>query len=618
MVTSRPATPGAGRSLVTMFGAAPLPPFEFVVQPEGGYLNGSTGQYALRVVVPGASSYQWQTWDGASLWSDVADATSASLAATAEGIYSCVATGDKGVIRSHAVNVAAQPAPLDGITFSGNVYSASRDLLSSFTSARYTEVSGAVSALAEQKGGEAVDFTQGTAGNRPTIVTVNGRSMIRFDGTDDRLTGGTTNDLIFNNLGLVFISGVVRAVTTNNANAYDNHVLFGDADAFWGIHLKISGGNVTVMFFNYDGSSDVANKVIASASLIDVPAVYEWWHTGGNVGGSFNDDAATPAASGDTNSVAHPVSLGDTDTAPALQVDIDTAIFIYTAITSEQRGDLIADMKAWAEGSFAESWYKKRILPYFDNWGAPWTPSASGAEITAGGHNWTVQRDDAAAWAFGVAMDNPDWLNGFRFEHREGDLYNAATKRSEIASTANDCVNGETLYGSFWCMIEEGSALSDEWNSFGQVHQDGALSNDASQPLAFEVYDGYLGTPQNWSVTTRHSTDSPVTTNPRQVRYTAPDSLASEMGTPFHVVFQVCFDPSGTGSVLKVWRNGIKVVDITDPIGFTVSEGYYFKCGVYRGGSATDPVIVQYSGVEVGQDPAILERITNPLRCPFA
>ncbi len=91
-----------------------------------------------------------------------------------------------------------------------------------------TESGGAVSAWANQAPSAAGNFTQSTAGNKPTLVTGALGDAIRFDGTDDYLDGGTHAEYGGNEVSVVVLlspddSGAVTrtAVAVNNGGNND-------------------------------------------------------------------------------------------------------------------------------------------------------------------------------------------------------------------------------------------------------------------------------------------------------------------------------------------------------------------------------------------------------------
>jgi hypothetical protein len=82
-----------------------------------------------------------------------------------------------------------------------------------------TDVSGACSAISNLGAmGANGDFSQATAGNRPTILAaeLNGKRVLRFDGVNDGLTGGSTAQAdLFRNKGSAWVFTIHKKRTTD-------------------------------------------------------------------------------------------------------------------------------------------------------------------------------------------------------------------------------------------------------------------------------------------------------------------------------------------------------------------------------------------------------------------
>lgn len=204
----------------------------------------------------------------------------------------------------------SETPPLDGLSNLTGAWSMGRDLLTSYIgSSRYTDSSGAVSALNDQTG-NARHLTQGTAANRPAVSTGGSasRACAAFDNSNDYMDGVAISALIANNAGYVIASGIPLTLDTNDTTNYPyNDVMFCDTGGYMGAFMR-SGGNAVA--YNYDGTQDVAQIGTVSANN---PAVIEWRHEGGNIyvrvnGGSWS----SATASGNTQVLTGLFRIGTT------------------------------------------------------------------------------------------------------------------------------------------------------------------------------------------------------------------------------------------------------------------------------------------------------------------
>ncbi len=219
-------------------------------------------------------------------------------------------------------------------------YSLSRTIVPGYAGSRYTDVSGAVSVLNDQSGATR-DLTQGTAANRPAVVTVGDFLVADFDGTNDHLVGAAASNFIAVGAGYVAMSVIVKSIATNNAAIYDNDALFGDNGGYLGLHLK--SGGPTVSAYNYDGSVDEA----AAAIALSTKSVVEWIHTGGNVSVRVNGGAAVTVASGNTGALTGLLLFGanwPTPTEAAIQL-FEAAIY-STVPSAGERDSIVAGFLA--------------------------------------------------------------------------------------------------------------------------------------------------------------------------------------------------------------------------------------------------------------------------------
>lgn len=198
------------------------------------------------------------------------------------------------------------PTPLDGLSNVTGAWSVGRRMFSAWGGAFTTLDSGAFSALLDQSGNTR-NFTQATAADRPVPVTAGpqSRAAAYFDGTNDRLIAAAISNFIVNNNGYMIVCAIIDAITTNNAEIYQNDKLMGDSGGFMGLNLKNASGTTTAHGYNWDGDADTTSQAIA----LDAVRVVEWYHVGGNVHSRVNGSAATPVASGNTSSMTGTLNL---------------------------------------------------------------------------------------------------------------------------------------------------------------------------------------------------------------------------------------------------------------------------------------------------------------------
>jgi hypothetical protein len=126
-----------------------------------------------------------------------------------------------------------------------------------------TDVSGACSAISNLGAmGANGDFSQATAGNRPAILAaeLNGKRVLRFDGVDDVLLGGTNEQKnIFNNAPAAWLFTVYKKRALDGINA--SRVLF----------YTTPGTGTSWRFAAYTGSNTTgaANKLTVFGRRLD-------------------------------------------------------------------------------------------------------------------------------------------------------------------------------------------------------------------------------------------------------------------------------------------------------------------------------------------------------------
>jgi hypothetical protein len=203
--------------------------------------------------------------------------------------------------------------------------------------------------------------------------------------------------------------------------------------------------------------------------------------------------------------------------------------------------------------------------------------------------------------------------NVYRFELRYHDFYATETdrERSELQSLTT-IPFGQDVWASFALFIPSGQAPAPgQWMVLGQFHQseDSTDIPGVSPPFA-QYFDGGV-----FSIQTIGTGTNPTTP-------VGLDAFAktqySDANFPrdrwVRIVHKLRFGQNGIGSI-QTWIDGAQVVNApTTPLGFNDAAGPYFKFGVYRKISATDPTTfsVSYANVEVGTTD-LSARISSPL-----
>jgi hypothetical protein len=178
-----------------------------------------------------------------------------------------------------------------------------------------------------------------------------------------------------------------------------------------------------------------------------------------------------------------------------------------------------------------------------------------------------------------------------RFEVHSGDVWveenpnNKGVERSEVA-LARLYEVGADINVSYRFMIEPGPTNTAAWMIIGQFHQS---TPRGSPPFALEMSGEHLGIVIRYQLPNQsvakyvgiYRDESPIVRG----RYYAID---------IHVKFG-----SPNDGVVGVWRDGIQIADYHGSIGFSATETYYWKVGVYRA-AAAEPMAVVYQDLRTG------------------
>lgn len=197
----------------------------------------------------------------------------------------------------------------------------------------------------------------------------------------------------------------------------------------------------------------------------------------------------------------------------------------------------------------------------------------------------------------------------FRFEAREGEHVTGDTgvERAEaILQQGGSAIRRFPFLTSLWFAgsLTVQDLNTAEWCIYAQLRHTEDAGDYASASPPFVIGSNSAG---QLTVSTRASSENPLTVNPAEVvRYTG----TITPGVPVRLVWNIQFDHAGAG-FLKVWRDGVQVVDYTGPLGYNDAVGPYFKAGAYRKTQPTT-IVVQWANLE-GGTADLSGRILSPL-----
>lgn len=204
-----------------------------------------------------------------------------------------------------------------------------------------------------------------------------------------------------------------------------------------------------------------------------------------------------------------------------------------------------------------------------------------------------------------------------RFEVRGGDYYDnpntgpaeddqaEGKNRSEVVSQKH-MQNGRLFTVEFDFMVESGAANTADWLILAQFHQTSdldangnSLDASASPPLALSMYG------EKMQIQARTSSDANLTGTPPEIAL-GPYASAYEDPNPitrdqwYTIRFEVVFDHTGNGG-LRVYRDGVELVNYTGALGYNDAVGPYLAMGVYRA-MANESTAAQYRNISVTAD----------------
>lgn len=186
------------------------------------------------------------------------------------------------------------------------------------------------------RSGNGRHFYMTSASNRPMYKTsiVSGNPVARFGGATDDDHMETTG----NNSSVFFAAGAktIFCVMYHRANAEGSPVGNQERDH---VGLLFSNTGQTIRAYNYDGSSDVADKTGLSTATWYIGTML---HSAGAIYAGANDTrtaSMATAASGDTGMLDLPMTLGKRANASPFPLDGDIAetVFFNVALSEANR-----------------------------------------------------------------------------------------------------------------------------------------------------------------------------------------------------------------------------------------------------------------------------------------
>jgi hypothetical protein len=187
--------------------------------------------------------------------------------------------------------------------------------------------------------GNGYNLTQGTAANKPTLKTniKNGRSIVRFDGTNDYMDGTTITNIMSTTTLSAYIVVNVKAYTTNTANGYDNDTIF----------TETTGGNLSLYTRStgvtgievYDGAQKQATKT----TVADTWYVIHIRRDSGTTYISVNNGSESSVAAGAASFIPGNIRFGTNYAAAVadfIQMDLAEVVMYNTAVGSSDRTSL--------------------------------------------------------------------------------------------------------------------------------------------------------------------------------------------------------------------------------------------------------------------------------------
>lgn len=204
----------------------------------------------------------------------------------------------------------------------------------------------------EDQSGNARHFTQSISNDRPVLKTsvLNGKNVIRFDGSNDKLTSGIAlSNFITASAYSVFVVGKAASVATNSGNSYLNAALYGDTGGIISIYFRSTG---LVGAYTWDN----ADKTATRSYSINTNAIFYAELSSGSIRCRINGGTEAATACGNTY-VSEVLEVGRQygSNSYCLNGDIAEMIFFKAGMSASNREKI--------EGYLAHKWVLTAGLP---------------------------------------------------------------------------------------------------------------------------------------------------------------------------------------------------------------------------------------------------------------
>ena len=178
---------------------------------------------------------------------------------------------------------------------------------------------------------------------------------VRFDGTNDLLTASVTlTSLISASSASMFAAFRLLGDGSNVGSMWDNTLIAGDNDGWFGLYVKTVAGVHTLYGYNYDTNTDAASLTISQ----NVNYVAVVTHVLGAVALDLHWDggsSSSSAASGNTGGTSTPFRIGgNLRSGKYLNCEIGEVSTYSAAVTGTAYDDNVNAMKAdWVTAAAA-------------------------------------------------------------------------------------------------------------------------------------------------------------------------------------------------------------------------------------------------------------------------
>lgn len=211
--------------------------------------------------------------------------------------------------------------------------------------------------VAQSRGGLSKGFQRAgpTEGALYKVAIVNGKSVMRFDGVDDRyfsrnVSAGTVvspapvGDFLGASAKTFVAALSIVGADANQANVYQNDAVFEDAGGYVGLMVSnVDASTVRLHAYNYDGNANAATADVAKSTWF----VVAYKHDGTDVKIKVNGGLWTSVASGATNGwspTTVTLMLGSNYQTSRLEFDLAHAAFYNAAVSDSDVDDVMTWM----------------------------------------------------------------------------------------------------------------------------------------------------------------------------------------------------------------------------------------------------------------------------------